>query len=52
MLSAQSVKKDHLHRNCFGFTAYFVPMHSGQVIKRGVDKTVPIDRNEWNLGIF
>ena len=26
-------------------------MHSGQLIKGGGDKTVPIDRNEWKFGI-
>ena len=27
-------------------------LHSGRVIKGEGDKTVPIDRNEWNFGIF
>ena len=27
-------------------------MYSGQLIKRGGDKTVSIDRNEWKFGIF
>ena len=31
---------------------YNFALHSGQVIKWGGDKTVPIDRNEWKFGIF
>ena len=27
-------------------------VHSGRVIKRKGDKTVPTDRNEWIFGIF
>ena len=27
------------------------PMHSGQLINGGGDKTVPIDKNEWKFGI-
>ena len=27
-------------------------MHSGRVIKGGGDKTVPVKRNDWNIGIF
>ena len=28
------------------------PVHSGRVIKGEGDKTVPIERNEWQFGIF
>ena len=32
-------------------TQFRLPIHSGQLIKGGGDKIVPIDRNEWKFGI-